>query len=113
HGYADGSGENGDAFVNGWLRSGDLGHLDADGFLFITGRVKEIINRGGEKISPRRVEEALLEHPAIAHAAAFAVPHPVLGENVAVAVVLRQKPLDPEQIRAFAATKLAPFEVPQ
>ena len=80
---------NSSAFVRGWFRTGDRGHLDADGYLFITGRLKEIINRGGEKISPREVDEVLLDHPAVAQAVTFPVPHPTLGENVAAAIVLR------------------------
>ena len=76
------------AFVQGWFRTGDLGHLDAEGFLFITGRLKEIINRGGEKISPREVDEVLLDHRAVAQAVTFPVPHPTLGEDVAAAIVL-------------------------
>ena len=79
-----------EAFSGGWLRTGDLGHLDGDGYLFITDRLKEVINRGGEKISPRLVEQVLLEHPAIAQAVVFGVPHSVLGETIAAAVVLKQ-----------------------
>ena len=104
------------AFSEGWLRTGDLGRLDADGYLFITGRLKEIINRGGEKIVPGLVEQALLEHPAVAEAAVFGIPHAVLGETVAAAVVLLPgQDLDQpvKQIRDFAATRLARFEVPQ
>ena len=74
--------------VDGWLATGDLGSVDDDGFLTIVGRTKEIINRGGEKIAPYDVEKALLGHPAVREAAAFAVPHPRLGENVGAAVVL-------------------------
>jgi acyl-CoA synthetase (AMP-forming)/AMP-acid ligase II len=77
-------------FVQGWFRTGDLGYLDCEGYLFITGRLKEIINRGGEKISPQEVDEILLGHPAIAQAVTFPVPHPTLGEDVAVAIVLKQ-----------------------
>jgi amino acid adenylation domain-containing protein len=105
-----------DAFVDGWLRTGDIGHLDGDGFLFITGRAKDIINRGGEKIAPARVEEVLLRHRSIAEAVAFAMPDPLLGETVAAAVVLKAgAALDRPTgaIRAFAAPYLAPFELPQ
>ena len=76
-------------FVDGWFRTGDIGSLDADGFLTLHGRKNDLINRGGEKISPLEVDEALARHPAIAEAAAFAVPHPRLGEDIAAAVVLR------------------------
>jgi amino acid adenylation domain-containing protein len=104
------------AFSGGWLRTGDLGTLDADGYLFVTGRLKEIINRGGEKISPQLVERVLLEHPAIAQAVVFGVPHSALGENVAAAVVLKPaEKLDQpvHQIRSFVAERLARFRVPQ
>jgi amino acid adenylation domain-containing protein len=77
------------AFHNGWLRTGDQGFFDAAGYLHISGRLKEMINRGGEKVSPLEVEAALLQHVAIAEAAVFAVPHPTLGEDVAAAVVLQ------------------------
>ena len=102
------------AFVRGWFRTGDLGHLDTDGYLFITGRLKEIINRGGEKISPREVDEVLLDHPAVAQAVTFAVPHPTLGEAVAAAIVPRGGASVTEaEIRQFAAERLAHFKVPQ
>ena len=76
---------NAEAFTNGWFRTGDQGVLDAEGYLSITGRLKEIINRGGEKISPREVDEILLDHPAVAQAITFAMPHAKLGEEVAAA----------------------------
>lgn len=115
-------------FVDGWMRTGDLGHIDADGYLFITGRLKEIINRGGEKFSPRSIEDVLMEHPAIEQSAAFGVAHPMLGEDVAVAIVLRpyfQESLQRsesnpdrqqhfiDEIREFCATRLTHFQVPQ
>jgi acyl-CoA synthetase (AMP-forming)/AMP-acid ligase II/thioesterase domain-containing protein/acyl carrier protein len=99
---------------DGWLPSGDLGTVDADGFLTIVGRRKEIINRGGEKISPYDIERALLGHPAVREAAAFAVPHPRLGENVGAAVVLHpDAALTSEQLIDFAADRLAPFQMPR
>jgi acyl-CoA synthetase (AMP-forming)/AMP-acid ligase II len=102
------------AFVDGWFRTGDQGYLDDDGFLFITGRLKEIINRGGEKIAPREIDEVLCEHPAVSEAAAFAVPHVRLGEDVAAAVVLRPgMTATPQEIQAFAAGRLADFKVPR
>jgi amino acid adenylation domain-containing protein len=98
---------------NGWLRTGDLGYLDADGYLFITGRIREMVNRGGEKISPREVDEALMEHPAVLEAVSFAVPHATLGESVGAAVVLRENAQVTEaEIRKFAATRLAHFKIP-
>lgn len=86
-GYIGDDDANRAAFVDGWFRTGDLGSIDADGFLTITGRIKEIINRGGEKIAPAAVERALLSHPDVLEAAVFAVPHARLGEDVAAAVV--------------------------
>src|SRR4051812_23922445 len=77
------------AFADGWFRTGDLGFFDDDGYLFLTGRVKEIINRGGEKIAPREIDDVLIEYPAVAEAITFSVPHPTLGEDVAAAIVLR------------------------
>jgi acyl-CoA synthetase (AMP-forming)/AMP-acid ligase II/acyl carrier protein len=101
------------AFVGGWLRTGDEGYLDSDGYLFITGRLKEMINRGGEKLAPREVEEALLRHPKIAQAVAFAAPHPSLGEDVAAAVVPQGGAvLSVESIREFLFGKLADFKIP-
>jgi acyl-CoA synthetase (AMP-forming)/AMP-acid ligase II len=105
---------NGEAFVNGWFRTGDQGVIDADGYLTLTGRLKEIINRGGEKISPREVDEALMDHPAVLQAVAFAVPHPMLGEDVGAAVVLREGLTTTEQeLGAFLSERLAAFKTPR
>jgi acyl-CoA synthetase (AMP-forming)/AMP-acid ligase II len=102
------------AFAGDWFKTGDLGFFDDDGYLFLTGRIKEIINRGGQKISPPQVDEVLLEHPAVAEAVTFAVPHPTLGEDVAAAVVLRpQAAASPKDIRQFAMGRLAAFKVPR
>jgi len=102
------------AFHDGWLRTGDLGRLDADGFLFVTGRIKEIINRGGEKILPGEVEGALMAHPAVAEAVAFGVPHPTLGEDVMAAVVLRPDvPVSEGALRHFASERIAGFKLPR
>lgn len=101
------------AFRNGWFRTGDLGYLDADGYLFIVGRIKDIINRGGQKVSPLEVEEVLLAHSAVLEAGVFAVPHAKLGENVAAAVVLRQNSeATSDQLRQFARKRLAAYKVP-
>jgi acyl-CoA synthetase (AMP-forming)/AMP-acid ligase II/thioesterase domain-containing protein/acyl carrier protein len=100
--------------ADGWLRTGDLGHLDDQGYLTLTGRAKEIVNRGGEKISPREVEEALLAHTDVAAAAAFAVPHARLGEDLAVAIVLRADARASEgDLRRHVAQHLAPFKMPR
>ena len=99
---------------DGWLPTGDMGTVDGSGFLRIVGRTKEIINRGGEKISPYDVEKALLGHPAVREAAAFAVPHPRLGENVGAAVVLhRDGQATSPQLIDFIYDRLAPFQMPR
>lgn len=107
------TGDNETAFTQGWFRTGDQGYVDGDGYVFITGRIKELINRGGEKISPREIDEALLEHPAVSQAVAFAVPHTSLGEDVAAAVVLKSgTSCLEEELREFAFQRLAEFKVP-
>jgi len=101
------------AFFDGWLRTGDQGRFDEDGYLYVTGRLKEMINRGGEKVSPKEIDEALLEHPQVLEAAAFGVPHPSLGEDVAAAVVARDRAaVDVPALRAFLLQRLATFKVP-
>lgn len=113
-GYLDNPEANRMAFRNGWFHTGDIGRLDSEGFLFLTGRLKEIINRGGEKITPEEVEAVLMAHPGIAEAAVCAIPHASLGEDVAAAVVLRQESTASEtELRQFAASQLAPFKVPR
>ncbi len=113
-GYQNNDEANATAFTNGWFRTGDQGTLDDEGYLTITGRLKEIINRGGEKISPREVDEVLLDHPDIAQVVTFAVPHDKLGEDVAAAVVLIDNSETSERaIRDFAGTRLADFKVPR
>lgn len=97
-----------------WFRTGDQGAFDDEGYLWLTGRLKEIINRGGEKISPLEVDGVLLDHPAVAQVVTFALPHPKLGEEVAAAVVLREGETASDQdIRAFAAARMADFKVPR
>jgi acyl-CoA synthetase (AMP-forming)/AMP-acid ligase II/acetyltransferase-like isoleucine patch superfamily enzyme/acyl carrier protein len=113
-GYENNPTANQSAYSNGWFRTGDQGRFDADGYLFLTGRLKEMINRGGEKIAPREVDDVLTQHPAIAQAIAFAVSHPTLGEEVAAAVVLKKGASATEgEIRDFAAASLADFKVPK
>ncbi len=90
-GYDDNPEANARAFTNGWFRTGDQGTLDDAGYLRLTGRLKELINRGGEKISPLEVDAVLMDHPAVAQGVSFAVPHPMLGEDIAAAIVLRRK----------------------
>jgi acyl-CoA synthetase (AMP-forming)/AMP-acid ligase II/acyl carrier protein len=102
------------AFIDGAYRTGDVGSIDADGFLTLHGRTKEIINRGGEKIAPLEIDQALLQHPAVAQAAAYAVPHPRLGEDVAAAVTLRpDAKVTPDALREFLSDKLAAFKIPR
>lgn len=97
-----------------WFRTGDQGAFDEDGFLYLTGRLKEIINRGGEKISPLEVDSILLDHPEIKQVVTFALPHPKLGEEVAAAVVLSEgSQSDEKDIRGFAKEKMADFKVPR
>jgi acyl-CoA synthetase (AMP-forming)/AMP-acid ligase II len=101
------------AFTNGWFRTGDQGVMDAGGYVALTGRLKEIINRGGEKVSPREVDDILMEHPAVDQVVTFAMPHAKLGEDVAAAVVLKDgAAADIASIRDFAAKRLAAFKVP-
>lgn len=113
-GYEDNHEANAAAFRNGWFYTGDTGYLDEDGYLFLRGRVKEMINRGGEKISPYEIEDVLSRHPGISQVAAFSVPHPTLGEDVGVAIVARKGSMLPEAaIREFAAERLSAFKVPR
>ena len=113
-GYENNEIANAEGFTHGWFRTGDQGTLTQDGYLSLTGRLKEIINRGGEKISPREVDEVLMEHPAVMQVVTFAMPHTKLGEEVAAAVVLRENmTLTERELRDFAALRLADFKVPK
>jgi len=117
-GYESNPKANAESFVEdaggAWFRTGDQGRFDADGFLTITGRLKEIINRGGEKVSPREVDEVLLDHPAVAQCVTFAMPHAKLGEEVAAAVVLAEgESVDERALKDFLAARLADFKVPR
>ncbi len=113
-GYENNDKANAEAFAHGWFHTGDQGTMDAEGYIRITGRLKEIINRGGEKISPREVDEVLMDHPAVQQVVTFAMPHAKLGEDVAAAIVLREGfPATEREIRDFAALRLADFKVPR
>jgi acyl-CoA synthetase (AMP-forming)/AMP-acid ligase II len=102
------------AFAGDWFKTGDLGFFDDDGYLFLVGRIGEIINRGGEKVAPQEVDEVLLEHPAVAEAVTFSVPHSTLGEDVTSAVVLRPDAVaTAKDIRQFAIGRIADFKVPR
>jgi acyl-CoA synthetase (AMP-forming)/AMP-acid ligase II/acyl carrier protein len=112
-GYENDPEANALAFRDGWFRTGDLGRIDRAGFLFLSGRIKDVINRGGVKVPPGEVEDALALHPEVAQIAAFALPHPTLGEDVAAAVVLRPgATVNEEGLRNFAHARLAAFKVP-
>ncbi len=113
-GYENNPIANAENFINGWFRTGDQGILDDEGYISITGRLKEIINRGGEKISPREVDEVLMDHPAVQQVVTFAIPHNKLGEDVAAVIVLRDGEQAKENdIREFTKLHLADFKVPR
>ena len=112
-GYDNDAAATASAFRDNWFRTGDLGYLDAEGYLFIVGRIKEIIHKGGQKVAPAEVEGALLGHPDVIDATVFPVPHGRLGADVAAAVVLRQDAkVSAERLREFARERLAGFKVP-
>ncbi len=112
-GYESNPAANAEAFCQGWFRTGDQGQMDAEGYVTITGRLKEIINRGGEKISPREVDEVLMDHTAVAQVVCFALPHPKLGEEVGAVVVLREGAQASErELQQFVGRRLADCKVP-
>jgi acyl-CoA synthetase (AMP-forming)/AMP-acid ligase II len=111
-GYENNPEANATAFTNGWFRTGDQGFIDDDGYLVLTGRLKELINRGGEKISPLEIDDILLRHPAVAEALAFAVPHKTLGEEVHAALVLKEE-VSEADLRSYCSGLLAEFKVPR
>src|SRR6185437_2214553 len=110
-GYLDNPESTAASFRDGWFRTGDLGRLSADGYLTLDGRLKELINRGGEKIAPREIDEALLAHPGVREAVAFGVPDAKWGEVVHAAVVATG--VSDAELRAFCAERLAAFKVPR
>jgi oxalate---CoA ligase len=113
-GYKNNPQANRENFTNGWFRTGDQGRFDSDGYLYITGRLKEQINQGGEKISPREIDEALMDHEAVHQAVAFGIPHKRLGEAVAAAVVLKEGERASEaKLKSFASKRLADHKVPR
>jgi acyl-CoA synthetase (AMP-forming)/AMP-acid ligase II len=113
-GYESNPQANALSFSDGWFRTGDEGRLDDDGYLFLHGRLKELINRGGEKVSPLEVDDVLLRHPAVAQAVTFALPHERLGEEVAAAVVLCDgTAVGERELQDFVAQTVAPFKVPR
>lgn len=113
-GYESNPEANDKAFTDGWFRTGDQGVIDADGYLRLTGRLKELINRGGEKISPLEVDTVIMDHPAVAQVVTFAVPHDMLGEEIAAAVVLHEgATCDERELRSFVGSRVADFKVPR
>ena len=113
-GYESNEKANAEAFVDGWFRTGDQGMLDADGYLSITGRLKEIINRGGEKVSPREIDEILLDHVSVAQVVVFGAPHKRLGEEVAAMVVLHEgHECEERELQKFVAQRVAAYKVPK
>ena len=113
-GYENNDKANAEAFTHGWFRTGDQGIIDSEGYISITGRLKEIINRGGEKISPREIDEILMDHPAVGQVVCFGIPHEKLGEEVGAAVVLREGQFASEkELRDYVATRVADFKVPR
>jgi acyl-CoA synthetase (AMP-forming)/AMP-acid ligase II len=113
-GYENNPKANDEGFTNGWFRTGDQGVMDEDGYISITGRLKEIINRGGEKVSPREVDEILMDHAAVAQVVCFGMPHPKLGEEVAAVVVLREGLQATErELQAYVSTRAADYKVPK
>ncbi len=113
-GYENNPAANEAGFAFGWFHTGDQGFMDEDGYLKITGRLKEIINRGGEKVAPVEVDEVLMDHPAVHQALTFAMPHDKLGEDVAAAVVLSEgATVSERELQDFANARLAAFKVPR
>ena len=113
-GYINNPEANAKDFVDGWFRTGDLGVMDEEGYVKVTGRLKEIINRGGEKIAPLEVDDVLLDHPAIEQVCTFAIPHDKLGEEVGAILVLKEgESVAKDEVQRFARERLAPFKVPR
>ncbi|MCY7371945.1 MAG: acyl--CoA ligase [Polaromonas sp.] len=113
-GYENNPKANAEAFIDGWFRTGDQGMLDAEGYLSITGRLKEIINRGGEKVSPREIDEIMLDHMSVAQVIVFGAPHKRLGEEVAAMVVLHDgHDCSERELQQFVARRVAAYKVPK
>jgi acyl-CoA synthetase (AMP-forming)/AMP-acid ligase II len=111
-GYENNPEANAKSFTNGWFRTGDQGSIDSEGYLHLTARIKELINRGGEKIAPLEIDAVMMTHPCVAEAVAFGMPHPTWGEEVAVAVVLKEPQTEAVLIE-HCKQHLADFKVPK
>jgi acyl-CoA synthetase (AMP-forming)/AMP-acid ligase II len=113
NGYENAPDDNKAAFIDGWFKTGDIGYLDDDGYLFLTGRKKEIINKGGEKISPLEIDNALMTHPLVREAMVFPVQDPVLGEDIAAMIVREQETLTENDLRRYLLDRLTPSKIPR
>lgn len=113
-GYINNPKANAESYINGWFLTGDEGMFDDDGYLKITGRLKEIINRGGEKISPKEIDEILMAHESVQQAVAFSVPHEKLGEDLFAAVVLKEnKGTNEVDLKNYCKNRLIKFKIPR
>ena len=113
NGYEDAPDENKSAFIDGWFRTGDMGYLDDEGYLFITGRKKELINKGGEKISPSEIDAVMKSHPLVRDAMAFGIAEPVLGEDIAAMVVPADERITETDLRMYLIDRLVQFKIPK
>jgi acyl-CoA synthetase (AMP-forming)/AMP-acid ligase II len=112
--YFDDPDATAEAWQDGWLRTGDLAHLDEDGYLYIVGRKKDVIIRGGNNVHSVDVESVIVEHPAVQEAAVSGIPHPVLGEDVAAWIVLVPGgSLTTEELHAFLVDRLSDYKIPR
>ena len=112
-GYEDAPDKNASSFISGWFMTGDVGYLDDEGYLYLTGRKKELINKGGEKLSPAEIDQVLMTHPAVKQAMAFRINDHVLGEDIAAMVVVEDQHTGEEELRKFLLERLIPFKVPR
>jgi oxalate---CoA ligase len=112
-GYENAPDENAAAFTDGWFRTGDTGYLDRKGYLYLTGRKKELINKGGEKIAPVEVDEILIAHPLVRDAMCFKIPDPLFGEDIVAMVVPAEGPVTEQELRTYLLNKLVQFKVPR
>ena len=111
-GYENSLEDNKTAFIDGWFRTGDMGYLDDEGYLFLTGRKKELINKGGEKISPEEIDTMMQSHPGVREAMVFSVQDPVLGEDIAAMIVREEENLTENDLRIYLLDRLTPSKLP-